>query len=114
VNKIDSYRFGEILINGQKYTTDVIIFPDSVISDRWRKAGHELCRNDIDDVLKEKPQVLVVGSGASGLMKVLPEVEEITHKQGIELVVETTDKACDVYNRMCDSQFTVAVFHITC
>ena len=114
MNTIDSYQFGEIVISGTKYSSDVIIFHDKVIDNWWRKTGHELCPADIAEVLKESPGVLVVGTGASGMMKVLPKLKEIVQAQGIELIIETTDKACDIYNQLCHSQRVVAAFHLTC
>lgn len=114
MNTIDSYQFGEIVISGTRYSSDVIIFHDKVIDNWWRKTGHELCPADITEVLREKPEVLVVGSGVPGHMKVLPEVEEVAQAQGIELIVETTDRACDTYNQLCHSQRIVAAFHLTC
>jgi hypothetical protein len=114
MNTIDSYQFGKVVINGKKYSSDVIIFPDKVIDNWWRNAVHELCLEDIAEVLKEKPEVLVVGTGASGLMKVLPKVEDTAQDQGIKLIAEPTDRACDTYNQMCHSQRLVAALHITC
>ena len=114
VNIIDSYRFGQIVVNGRKYTSDVIIFPDRVKDDWWKKTGHELCLDDIAEVMAENPEVLVVGTGTSGLMKVLPEVNQAVETQGIKLVVETTDKACHTYNQFSRSQRTIAAFHIGC
>jgi hypothetical protein len=40
--KIDSYKFGRIVIDGQAYSRDVIILPDRVIRDWWRDSGHIL------------------------------------------------------------------------
>ena len=114
MNTIDSYQFGKIVVNGKKYSSDVLIFPDKVINNWRRKTGHELCPEDIAGVLKENPEVLVIGSGASGLMEVLPRVKEIARAQGIELIVETTDRACDTYNQLGYSQRLVAALHITC
>ena len=68
MNIINSYQFGEIVINGKKYSSDVIIFPDRVIDNWWRKTGHELCLEDIAEAMTENPEVLLVGNGASGLM----------------------------------------------
>ena len=69
MNIIDSYQFGRIVVNGKQYVSDVIIFPD-IISDNWRRrTGHQLCLEDITSVIAEAPEVLVVGSGASGLMQ---------------------------------------------
>ena len=83
MNTIDSYRFGEIVINGKKYSSDVLIFPDRVRDNWWRKTGHELRLEDIAEVITENPEVLVVGTGASGLMKVLSEVEQAAQARGL-------------------------------
>lgn len=114
MNIIDIYEFGQIVINGEKYISDVIISPDRVISDWWRKSGHQLALEDIAGVLPEKPEVLIVGTGASGMMEVLPEVEQALENRGIELIIETTDKACHRYNELCHSRKSIATLHLTC
>jgi hypothetical protein len=88
VNIIDSYNFGQVVVNGKRYTSDVIIFPDRVRDNWQRKTSHQLCLGDIAEVMTESPEVLVVGTGASGLMKVLPEVKEAVDARGIKLIVE--------------------------
>ncbi len=114
VSIINSYQFGLITINGKNYTLDVIIFPDRVKDNWWRKMGHELCLEDIAEVMTENPDVLVVGTGESGLMKVLPEVKQSLEAQGIKLIGQTTDKACQIYNQLCRSQKVIAALHLTC
>ena len=114
VNIIDSYQFGQVVVSGKRYTSDVIIFPDRVRDNCWRKMSHQLCLGDIAEVITESPGVLIVGTGASGLMKVLPEVKEGADAQGIKLIVEATDKACRTYNQLCRSQKVIAALHLTC
>ena len=114
MNTIDSYRLGRVVISGKKYTSDVIIFPDRVSHNWWRKTVHQLCLEDIPGVITENPEVLVVGTGASGLMKVLPEVQQAIEAHGIRLIAETTEKACHTYNQLCRSQRAVAALHLTC
>lgn len=114
MNIIDSYQFGQVVVNGKNYSSDVIIFPDRVKDSWWRKTGHQLCLEDIAEILPENPKVLIVGTGASGLMTVLPEVKQSLDAQGIKLIVEATDKACNTYNQLCHSQMVVAALHITC
>ncbi len=114
MNTIDSYQFGLIVVDGKKYTSDIIISPDVVRSDWWRKKGHELCLEDIAEVMAENPEVLIVGTGAYGLMTVLPEVEQDIDARGIKLIVETTEKACTIYNQLCSSQRVAATLHLTC
>jgi len=114
VNTIDSYRFGEIVINGRKYSSDVIILPDEVQDSWWRRRGHELSREDITGVLTESPDVLIIGTGASGQVRVPPEVRREVEAKGIRLILEPTSKASDTYNQLCHSQKAVAALHLTC
>ena len=114
MNTIDSYRFGLIAVGGKEYSSDIIISPAGVKSDWWRKRGHELCLEDIAGVITENPEVLVIGTGASGLMKVLPDVQQATRARSIKLIAEATDKACDTYNQLSQSQRVAAALHLTC
>ena len=114
MNTIDSYNFGQIVIGGKKYTSDVIIFPDRVQSDWWRDEGHEMTLKDIAGVMDENLEILLVGTGASGQMKVLPEVEWETEARNIRLVVQTTGPACEIYNQLSPTQKVVAALHLTC
>ena len=114
MNIIDSYQFGQIVINGKRYTSDVIISPDSVKDNWWRKNSHQLCLEDIGEVMAENLEALVVGTGKYDLVKVLPEVNRAVEAQGIKLIAEATDKACHTYNQLCHSQRTVAALHISC
>ena len=114
MNTIDSYHFGQIVIGGRKYSSDVIIFPDR-IQDAWRrKESHELTLEDIKDIMAENPEVLIVGTGYSGLMRVLPEVEQTAEARNIKLIAQPTGEACDIYNQLSDIQRVVAVLHLTC
>jgi len=114
VNLVDSYQFGLIVVNGKKYTSDVIIFPERVRGSWWRKSGHQLCLGDIAEVMTENPEVLIVGTGASGLVRVLPEVQEELEAKGIKLIAEPTNEACQIYNHLCHSQKVAAALHLTC
>jgi hypothetical protein len=111
---IDSYEFGVIHINGKRYSSDVIIYPYRVKDDWWRKEGHQLCIDDLEDVIEENPDVIVVGIGNPGLMRVLPETEKYIKSQGIRLIVQNTKEACKTYNQLSSSQKVIALLHLTC
>ncbi len=114
MNIIDSYQFGQIVVSGKQYTSDIIIFPDRVKDNWWRKTGHQLCLDDLSEVMAESPEVLVVGTGDSGLVKVLSEVKPSLDAQGIKLITEPTKKACNIYNQLRHSHRVVAALHLTC
>ena len=111
---IESYDFGQITINGRRYSHDVIIFPDSVKDGWWRKEGHRLNLEDLKDVFEAEPEVLVIGTGYSALMKVPQEIKDYVKSKNIELVVENTRQACQTYNRLCRARKVIATFHLTC
>ena len=111
---IDSYSFGRIVVDGKEYTSDVIILPHGVFSNWWRRTGHELSADDLGPVFDAGPEVLVVGTGASGMMKVLPGVREALKENNIELIVERTEEACRVFNRLCRENKAAAALHLTC
>jgi hypothetical protein len=111
---IESYGFGRITINGRRYSRDVIIFPDNVKDGWWRREGHRLSLEDLKDVFEAKPEVLVIGTGYSGLMKVPQEVKDYVKSKNIQLIVENTRKACQTYNRLSRSRKVIAAFHLSC
>ena len=49
--KIKSYEFGRIEIDGNVYTRDVIIYGNRINSSWWRKEGHYLQVEDIEEIL---------------------------------------------------------------
>jgi hypothetical protein len=112
---IESYDFGHIVIDGRAYTADVIVLPNRVLSSWWRQEGHELAPADLDEAIAAQPDALVVGTGHSGLMRVLSETETYLAEQNIQFVVERTADACQTYNRLLRSgRNVVAALHLTC
>ena len=101
-------------ISGNDYTSDLIIFPDRIESSWWRKTGHHLCLEDIQDVFDEDFDVLILGIGYLGLMKVDEEVIRHAESRGIDIIIEKTKKAVDVFNRMSVQKKSIAAFHLTC
>lgn len=111
---IDSYDFGRIVIDGKRYNSDLIVFPEKVRDGWWRKEGHRLQIEDLKDVLEAKPEVLVVGTGYSGMMTVPPETRRYVESKGIQLIAQKTAEACKTFNRLVKSRKVVAALHLTC
>ena len=112
---IDSYQFGKIVIDGESYTNDVIILEDRVQSSWWRKQGHSLAVEDLQTVLAAKPAVLIVGCGASGLMKVPDQTRQALQQQNIRVEVLNTAEAVRRFNELVQAgQNPAAALHLTC
>ncbi len=113
--EIGSYRFGEIEVDGKKHHDDIKIVDGSVISNWWREEGHELASDDIEDILSAAPEILVVGMGLPGNMKVTDELRRRLAADGISLIDEPTPWAVATFNRLAKSGKKVAgAFHLTC
>ncbi len=52
---IESYSFGQIIIDGKKYNSDLIIYKNDINSNWWRKEGHNLYIEDVQDIINKKP-----------------------------------------------------------
>ena len=111
---IESYHFGAIVIDGRKFESDLIIFPDRIDSSWWRKDGHALGVDDVQDIVKAKPEILVVGTGYSGMMKFHPATKQYLTSSGIELLAAKTENACKTYNVLSKSRSVIAALHLTC
>ena len=101
--KIKSYEFGRIEIDGNVYTSDVIIYDNHVDSSWWRKEGHYLQTEDIEGILNAKPDVIVLGTGKFGTMKVSNDVKKELESRGIEFIYANTDEACCRHNEISGS-----------
>lgn len=111
---INSYSFGNITIDGKNYRSDVIIFPDKINSKWWRKNGHLLSDEDIGEILKYKPEMLIIGTGASGLMKVDQKVKDKLNSLGIGFIIKNTAEAVEEYNKLEKKDKIICAFHLTC
>ena len=112
---IDSYRFGEMLVNGRSYTSDLIIFNDRIEDQWWRENGHMVMLQDLNDVMSAGPDVLVVGRGKLGAMKIPEETADAIEGAGIQLVDARTEEAVEVFNQIANTgKAVVGAFHLTC
>lgn len=111
---IEDYSFGKMVYGGTTYTSDLIILPDRVIESWWRMEGHRLQIPDLEEILNEKPDVLIIGTGYMGVMKVPVEIITELEEQGIEVHAERSTKAVKRFNARDKSKKVAAAFHLTC
>ncbi len=111
---IKSYHFGVINIDGKVYRSDIIVFPDRINSKWWRESGHRLSERDLEEVFDFNPQTLVIGTGASGLMKVTQSLKKKLEYEKIEYIIKKTPEAVEEYNRISKINRAAGAFHITC
>lgn len=110
---IDKSEFGRITIDGKTYSEDVKILPEGKILKRWGpKDSHAICLEEFTEMLKEKPEVIVIGTGTSGLAELETEARTEIEKHKIKIIEAKTPKAADSFNKI--KQRKAGLFHLTC
>lgn len=113
MTRIDDYRFGRVVVDGEEQTRDVVVLPERVLSDWWRADGHRLVLSDLDEVIEELPERLLIGTGAYGRLRPDPEAVEELRRRGVEVEALPTVDAVRRYGEL-DPRRTAAALHLTC
>lgn len=110
--------FGAIVVDGKTYDHDVVI-GDGEVRARDKTPSRPLKRrfghtplSAGEDIPLSKP-TLVIGSGYSGRLPVLPEVEEVAARHEVELRVIPTADAVRLLSSG-DLPDVNAILHVTC
>ncbi len=112
---IESYSFGSMKIMGEKHRNDLKIIENQIVGNWWRREGHALYAEDISDILYSTVEMLVVGTGAYGSMRVTEEAAKALDGRGIKLVAVPTKEAVTLFNTLQGQGKKVAgAFHLTC
>jgi hypothetical protein len=113
VARLEDYSFGRVTVDGSERTRDLIVLPDRVVTDWWRREGHSLAMEDLDGVLDELPERLILGIGAYGRLHPDPEVIAQLERRGTAVECLRTDEAVHRYSEL-DERRTAAALHLTC
>lgn len=112
---IDLFEFGSMVIDGRRYNSDLIIFPDGLVRDGWRRSrGHVLTRTDVQTLVEAGPEVIMAGTGLYGRMQPEPNLEKTLRKMGIQFKAGPNDQAVAWYNDRSASLKVGACFHLSC
>ena len=113
---IDSYSFGRIRVDGIDYAEDVILLRSEVRSPWWRSAGgHVYAPTDFEEVVAAAPEIVVLGTGYFGRVKVLDKTLTVFAEAGSEVIVEKTSRAVETFNQLAAAGHDVAAaLHLTC
>lgn len=119
---IEEYRFGFIKIDGGEYDFDVEVrWTGEVL--RWqRKESHIFDIDDIKRAVSQNPDVVIFGTGESGMAKVTEEAKNFLEEKGIEFIVDTTGEAVKTFNIILKEskeeegkgKKVIGLFHLTC
>jgi hypothetical protein len=113
MTRIDRYEFGRIVVDGREETRDLIVLPDRVVRNWWRRDGHGLVLDDLAEVLEELPSHLVVGTGADGRLRPDPDAIRRLQDRGVTVEMLPTGQAVRRFGEL-DPACAAAALHLTC
>jgi hypothetical protein len=113
MSRLENYSFGRIVVDGEEHTRDLVVLPDRVLANWWRREGHSLALEDFREVENELPERLILGTGAHGRLRPPRAVIEELERRGIDVEVLQTDAAVRRYGDL-DERRTAAALHLTC
>ena len=116
--KAEWIAFGEVEIEGRRHASDVVIAAGHV--EKRHKKLSKRYRDDYGHTpLSAEERIpwgggrLIVGTGATGNLPIMPAVFVEAHRRGIEVVAAPTKEALAML-REVDTENVYAIIHVTC
>lgn len=117
---IDSTQFGEVVIDGRKYS-QVLIIGDTVAERDYEKlkelfgTSHKIGDWETEALLKENPEIIVVGTGQDGKLEVDKDFLARVQEENVEILAAVTPEAIRIYNEKVKAGKRVnALIHTSC
>ena len=111
--RIDSTSFGDVIVDGKTYYSDVTVWWNGKVD--FRDKMHVFGMKEFLRIVEKKPEAVVLGTGQHGVVQVPDEVMEAADKHKIDLFIETSPKAIKIFNSfITEGKKAVAVIHSTC
>ena len=117
--RIDRSEFGSITIDGKTHDHDVMIGLSGEVSKRKKKlskqqygTSHVLSKAEAKYVFEKGCDLIIIGSGQEGNVRLSPEAEDYFAKKGCEVLLQPTPEAIRSFNRSAKRK--IALMHVTC
>jgi hypothetical protein len=117
--KVDKLSFGSIIIDGKKYSRDVLIFADGTV--KKRRGGflmfgsHNIKKEELEELAQGDPATIIIGTGTNGKARITSETQNWAKETNLDLIVQPSYEAVTKLNQLRDQKKRVAaLIHITC
>lgn len=117
--RIDSTSFGNVIIDKFVYS-DVLIIDGKIVErnlDLLHKifgTGHVIAQDEISMLLKDSPELIVIGNGQDGVLKVKKEQIEEMERICKVVVEKTPDAIKKINDAIKEGKKVNALIHTTC
>jgi hypothetical protein len=116
---IDRSEFGNITIDGKTYEHDVIIHLSGKVEERQKKlskkqygTSHIISKAEAKFVFEDGCDLLIIGAGQEGNVRLSPEASAYFKKKGCHVIVQPTPEAIRSFNLSQEKK--IGLMHVTC
>ena len=117
--KIESTRFGSIIIDGRKIKHDVILRPDGSVEKRKKGlskevygTSHTISLDEAEYVYEEGTDLLIIGTGQFDSVRLSEEAQACLRKHNCRVELAATPDATRMWNEAQGK--VIGLFHVTC
>jgi len=119
---IEEYKFGSITIDGKTYEYDVEVRWTGEVLKWWRGESHVVDAEDVKRVMEQNPELIIIGTGEAGLVKITDKAKTEILSKGIGLIIDKTEEAVKTFNiqkgeseeEEGKQKKVIGLFHLTC
>lgn len=115
---IESVKWGSTVVASVGRMKDAKLFPGGAREWDWNETGTRhvpgIQTGDVQELLDAGAEVVVLSRGMQLRLLTCPETLELLRSRGIEVHVEETKRAVELYNSLADSRPVGALIHSTC
>lgn len=117
--RIEDLRWGHLSVEGSDAPyKDAKLWPGGSREWDWNETGTRHAPGvqpaDVEEIVERGVEVIVVGRGMLGALRVPDETLDALDEKGIEVEVARTGKAVRRYNELRESRSVGGLFHTTC
>ncbi len=121
--KVEKTGFGYIVIDGRRFDYDVVVRANGTVEARKKELSSKYKRfightplgpEEATDLVKDKPEIVIIGTGQYGMLPIHEEAEKILRESGAKIVKLKTPDAIKEYNKQSSRHKVTALFHVTC
>lgn len=116
--RITHLSWGRMEVEGLGAGKDFKLYPGGGRPWDWNETGTRhrpgVQPEDVEELIERGAQVIVLSRGMRQALQVCPETLELLRKRGIEVHVEETGAAVELYNRLAEDGPVGGLFHSTC
>ena len=116
---IEDTKFGSITIDGKTYEHDVIVRLSGKVEKRKKKlskekygTSHIISRAEAKFVFEDGCDVLIVGAGQEGNVRLSPEASDYFNKKRCKVLLQPTPEAIRSFNQSRERR--IGLMHVTC